>query len=117
MKLKITLILLSLFALLFLVVWNLLEKKNQIIEKNQIENENSFMLEESAYQAGFREGFFAFMKQTGQYTPSLNTTSAIYEYTKSKYEKKDEDNEENLQGYVDGYHKATESMHCPRYSH
>jgi len=68
---------------------------------------SEFARVETPYEQGFRIGYSAFLKQTGQYIPR---PGAVATYTSSY----DMDDEEVSKGYVDGYHKATEMENCPR---
>jgi hypothetical protein len=71
-----------------------------------VPNLSDFARAETPYEQGFRTGYSAFLKQTGQYIPRPGV-SASYA---SSYSSDDED---VSRGYVDGYHKATEMEHCP----
>lgn len=99
--------------------------KNISIQSENPEIEVAPVAQETDYQAGFRDGFYAFIEQSGQYVAgfSSNSNRPVYKYTSSS---NDEDQEETsnssdqrIQGYIDGYHKAADSMSCPRsgYSH
>lgn len=75
------------------------------------------------YQIGFEEGFNAFINQFGgenlsyppiesiaKYATETNDSVATYQYTSSSYSNENE----KSQGYVDGYHRAANSLNCPR---
>lgn len=68
---------------------------------------SSFARLETPYEQGFRNGYDAFLAQTGQYIPRPSV-SASYAASYSS------DDEEVSRGYVDGYHRATQMEHCPR---
>jgi hypothetical protein len=62
---------------------------------------------ETPYEHGFRVGYNALLKQTGQYIPQAGDSSkrtASYSM----------DDEEVSRGYVDGYHRASDFGMCPR---
>lgn len=66
--------------------------------------------EANPYKQGFRFGYDAFMKQTGQYIPQTSVS-----YTLSDPEPVfDPSSPEFQKGYTDGYHRATELEKCPR---
>lgn len=74
--------------------------------------------EETDYQAGFRQGYNAFKEQMD--SPNIPSLPKTIKYLRD--EGSDEgsiDQEQKAKGYVDGYHRAADSMHCPRqnYSH
>lgn len=71
-----------------------------------------------AYEAGYKRGYVNFMQQ---HVKTSSEEAIQYTYTSSEDESKIE-NDQNYQeiiskGYVDGYHKAGESQHCPRYEY
>lgn len=70
------------------------------------EGSNVIVVSNTAYEEGCMAGHQAFLKQVGQYIPMPK--SAKY----SKDMGVDEQEEFN-KGYVDGYHRAAESLHCP----
>lgn len=61
----------------------------------------------TAYEQGFATGYQAFLNQIGRPDPS---PIKIAKYSSNV----PEDEDEKMRGYVDGYHKATESFNCPR---
>jgi hypothetical protein len=63
----------------------------------------------TAYENGRVAGHYAFLKQVGQYIPMPK--AAKYSVNMG------DDEEEFNKGYVDGYHRAAESLHCPREDH
>ena len=71
-------------------------------------------VDQSPYQQGYTRGYYAFLAQTGEYVPPANTVSAYMALNDSEPFAAGPDYEK---GYVDGYHKATESFHCPRYDY
>jgi hypothetical protein len=56
-----------------------------------------------AYSAGYRTGYFAFLEQSGEYVP-MPSPVAVYSVGGEDYSR----------GYVDGYHRATAALSCPR---
>ena len=60
-----------------------------------------------SYRQGYVRGYNAFLAQTETYMP----LPAIA-YTSSHPDAPEEG--QGMDGYVDGYHKAAESVHCPR---
>jgi hypothetical protein len=65
------------------------------------------------YDIGFRVGYEAFLKQVGMYTPDMAPKSAYTVLTGMNInEFSEEDSYWIDRGYVDGYHRATESVHC-----
>lgn len=71
-----------------------------------------------AYEAGYKRGYVNFMQQ---HAKTSSEEAVQYTYTSNEDESKIE-NDQNYQeiiskGYVDGYHKAGESQHCPRYEY
>jgi hypothetical protein len=86
------------------------EKKSDYLDDDQME---------IAYKIGYKRGYDNFMKTS---VDSKDDESAV-EYTSNEEEDKDKDKidlesevvqEIISKGYVDGYHKAGESLHCPR---
>lgn len=69
--------------------------------------------EESDYQTGFKEGYNAFKDQMG--LSSIPSLPKNIKYLRNEEEEVDQ--EQRIKGYVDGYHRAADSMHCPGYSH
>ena len=69
-----------------------------------------------AYDIGYKKGYNNFMKTS----VDPEAKEFVVEYTSNKEEKSkiDLDSEEIqeiiMKGYVDGYHKAGEFLHCPR---
>lgn len=83
-------------------------KKIDVLDEDQTE---------IAYKIGYKRGYDNFMKTS---VDSKNDDSAV-EYTSNKEKDKDKIDLESevvqeiiMKGYVDGYHKAGESLHCPR---
>ena len=69
------------------------------------EDSSVVVVNNTAYEEGRMAGHYAFLKQTGQYMPMQKS---------AKYSKDMGDDEEEFnKGYVDGYHRAAESFHCP----
>ena len=89
-------------------------KKTQKVEINNIESPPETVFK-TAYEEGYEKGYWAFLSQTGTYSPMAKperrSVAAMYATNISEAEITDK---ERQQGYVDGYHKATESFHCPR---
>lgn len=80
-----------------------------IFNYKQKEKLNKLEIENTPYQDGYEQGFNAFCNQMGiepkyKPKPSIQYTSMI----------KEETEEDQLKGYVDGYHRASSSMYCPR---
>lgn len=66
------------------------------------------------YEVGFREGFVTFLNQSQIYIP-MPPTEIVVAYTSDLEEDQQTTNkEQKLKGYVDGYHRAASSSHCPR---
>lgn len=122
------------FTVLFVFVFSLKQKtknvnvqENLIIEPIKVEEinfkegliaENLPLDDESkiAYEAGYKRGYTNFMQQHN------NSGDLVqYTYTSNESEKTIEENESYQEliskGYVDGYHKAGDSLHCPRYDY
>jgi len=83
------------------------------IEKTPVTTfENRVM---TPYEIGYQNGTDAFQKQFGLYRPSERSYSAYAQmHGPQAAELSDEDGEEISRGYVDGYHRASELMVCPR---
>jgi flagellar biosynthesis/type III secretory pathway protein FliH len=66
---------------------------------------------EELYDLGYKKGFHAFMAQTGKEGPEV-----AYKYTAQIEEHEETERYADVidKGYVDGYHKASESGFCPR---
>lgn len=58
----------------------------------------------SPYRYGYVSGYRSFLEQEGMEVPS----SRVVMYATDSMD------EEYSRGYVDGYHRATEAVHCPR---
>ena len=67
-------------------------------------------LEKRAYEIGFDRGKNALYQQMGRFDKIEDKQT---EYT-VLIEENEETKEIQLKGYVDGYHKASESLQCPR---
>lgn len=84
------------------VVQNIEEEKLEVTFSEDVETD---------YQIGFKEGFSAFINQTQTYIPS--PSGAVVSYSSYKVED-EESQEQKTRGYIDGYHRATSLVHCPR---
>lgn len=67
----------------------------------------------NAYQVGYEKGYYSFLIQNGQDAEKMTA------YTVSVESAFDQENTKDYKdamekGYVDGYHKACDSIHCPR---
>lgn len=80
------------------------EKKNTL---ENIESPSPIVIS-NAYEEGYWRGYGAFLSQSGLQLPPVK----LVKYSSSDSE---EQKEELEKGYVDGYHKATECMFCPRH--
>lgn len=65
----------------------------------------------SSYDLGYREGYRAFLRQQG-IESSLGEASVIYASSHGVFVGEDDGGMEG-RGYMDGYHKASESLSCP----
>lgn len=94
-------------ACVIFVFFQLILNKNKNVEKTpQIDKSEHFV---GNYESGFNRGYNAFMAQMGE----ESSEKRVFKYT--KFEKEIENSEEEeLKGYVDGYHKAAELQYCPR---
>lgn len=83
-----------------------------------------------AYRQGYEKGYYAFLTQSGSYTPPPQALTSVYTVANSEpvavapdaltddLDFAGVDSADAYdRGYTDGYHKATESMHCPRYNY
>ena len=72
-------------------------------------------VESEAYSFGFKKGRDAFIIQSKDPNGLPPTTKEEYAVFIEKYDDKEKEyyQEAMLRGYVDGYHKATETMYCP----
>lgn len=89
---------------------------HQIITEPKSIEKNDFTVDaqDVAYKLGFEQGKMAFFKQINE--PIQNSEIKKEEYTvliESQEQQKEYD-EAISKGYVDGYHKAADSIHCPR---
>jgi hypothetical protein len=68
-----------------------------------------------AYDVGYKKGYNNFMKTSVDTEDKVTTeyTSNVEDQSKIDLES-EEVQEIMMKGYVDGYHKAGESLHCPR---
>lgn len=106
--------------ILFVIVYTIVlstyiaTKKSPKVEINNIENLPE-TVPNTAYEEGYQKGYWAFLNQTGTYAPMAKPrarpVTAMYATHIPDAEVAEKERE---QGYVDGYHKATESFHCPR---
>lgn len=64
-----------------------------------------------SYDLGYREGYLAFLRQQG-IESSLGEASVIYASSHGVFVGEDDGGMEG-RGYMDGYHKASESLSCP----
>lgn len=97
---------LSVLFLLAIVLLFLLQMNQKATKAPDSVEEPSPVVPLTAYEHGRMTGHHAFLNQTGQYIPMPKIAS---------YSSKIEDDEEEFsKGYVDGYHRAAEMMHCPR---
>lgn len=124
----------SLILFLFLLFKNNSFQKQQKIEVDDVkESFNLIVVEEEeanpedlAYRIGYEQGKKALYNQmaiTGDLSQEqmialsselgLSNTLEM-QYTSQKEEIVSSYNEAEARGYVDGYHKATESLNCPR---
>lgn len=62
---------------------------------------------ETPYRSGYRRGYESFLEQMGEEVrlPRVRYVSNTGHEVSS---------EDELRGYVDGYHRAAASVHCPR---
>ncbi|NBV83945.1 hypothetical protein EBR57_07490 [bacterium] len=84
------------------------------------------------YRQGYETGYYAFLSQSGSYAPPPKALTSVYTVagdvetetapavdaltTEVDLIGVDAEAAYDL-GYTAGYHKATESMHCPRYNY
>lgn len=61
----------------------------------------------TAYEEGYWKGYGAFLSQSGFKLPPIK-------FAKYTFSDSEEEKGEVERGYVDGYHKATECVLCPR---
>lgn len=98
------------------------ETQDAVFEENKKEEPEHKIegvdFEKKAYQFGYENGRKALLQQMG--LPYVEENKIEYEYT-VLLENLDKHNEEEKKldevrqkGYVDGYHKASESLVCPR---
>jgi len=79
--------------------------------------ESKVLADESPYERGYREGHRAFIAQfttDDAEIPPLSKMSYSSSHDAPPRRKEAERTEEELRGYVDGYHSAAEFQHCPR---
>jgi hypothetical protein len=76
---------------------------------SEVESEEPIELEPAtSYEVGYDRGYRAFLEQQGVAIPVLK----VARYATSLEGELDE--EQASRGYADGYHRAGESLHCPR---
>jgi len=111
---RVAFVTLSLLYIAGMVAYSLLSQESRPLPPNGLPPdppEAVIAAEDAAYEHGFRKGYDAFLKQTGQDDKVTQSAGVAYAYTSSAFE---EDDDDVQRGYVDGYHKATEAQHCPR---
>lgn len=65
-----------------------------------------------AYQLGYEKGYYSFLIQNGQEPEKIISYTSTVE---DLFNNEDVDFREAVEkGYVDGYHKACNSVYCPR---
>jgi len=74
-------------------------------EKNIVEAEET----PTSYTIGYDKGYKAFLEQNGRVDLSPNKKYTVY--VEQELEKDEVD-----RGYVDGYHRASETIYCPRHN-
>lgn len=107
--------------LLFVIIYTIIistyiatKKSPQKVEINNIENPSD-IVPATAYEEGYQKGYWAFLNQTGTYVPMAKPrTRPLTAMYATHIPDSEIAEKEREQGYVDGYHKATESFHCPR---
>lgn len=102
----------GLVVLLFVLAFHSLFSDRQIEKELPAELP---VIDQTPYRQGYDKGYYAFLAQMGEYVPpthvaayTVDTPAAVDEPAE------DADTRTYDQGYVDGYHRATESFHCPR---
>jgi hypothetical protein len=68
-----------------------------------------------AYQMGYEKGYYSFLIQSGQDPEKISTYTVSVEGLYKEQESQDY-HDAVEKGYVDGYHKACDSVNCPRSS-
>ena len=89
--------------------------ENMISDSILVEQEENVSLESEVYKVGFMKGQNAFMTQMND--PKAPPSDTKQEYTVSldvPEEERKNLKEIMLKGYVDGYHKESSSLYCPR---
>lgn len=68
-----------------------------------------------AYQKGYEKGYYSFLIQNGQEPEKISAYTVSVE---GLYKEQESQNYHDAveKGYVDGYHKACDSVNCPRSS-
>jgi len=89
--------------------------QNEPISVKRIESFVSNNIEEAAYNIGFNQGERAFMLQTlDPKAESINFKEEQYTVALDLSPEQKRIYDENVaKGYVDGYHKSSESLYCP----
>lgn len=93
---------------------NIDENKKDLINSIAEDNQSSQIVEDS-YQLGYNDGYRAFLIQMGTKEEDLPKV-ARYTTNTSSNDLVDVDEEEKSRGYADGYHKAADSIYCPRFN-
>lgn len=79
-------------------------KTDSVVAKTAREEEGYSIVIKTSYDEGYYNGYHAFLEQFEIEVPKTKTIKYL-SYAKDK--------EDMQRGYVDGYHKAAESIHCP----
>lgn len=85
--------------------------QDKTVENLVLSEQTEEETKEELYDLGYKKGFHAFMAQTGREGPEV-----AYKYTTQIEEHEETERYTDVidKGYVDGYHKASESGICPR---
>jgi len=110
---KRVLVYMSAGGLVLLALLTLATKNKEKIEiparELPVVDKSEAIVEADSYRKGYMRGYHAFLAQTGTYMPP----PVAIAYT-SSHPDVPEDQDRDMKGYVDGYHKAAESFQCPR---
>lgn len=86
-----------------------------LINKNYKKPQNKAANEEikkmSSYEIGYSKGYNSAKRQFSENQENVINDEKVFSFT-SSYESTY--NEEEIKGYVDGYHKALDAIYCPR---
>lgn len=75
------------------------------------------VIDQTPYQQGYSNGYRAFMAQMGKELPPEQVSAYTVRTAAAHADGEEADDRTYGEGYADGYHRATESFHCPRHNY